>query len=71
MTKEFEKQKSKNYENFHAIYQKVKKLGDSPHFSILDLICESENDDEKQFFTLLSNYFLQKKQTEIIEKKVF
>ena len=71
MTKENKNKKSENYTIFHAIYQQVDKLRDSPHFSALDVICESENDDEKQFFAMLSNYLLQKKQTEIIEKKVF
>ena len=44
--------KSENYEIFHAIYQRVKELGESSHFSILDIMCEAENDDEKHFFVI-------------------
>ena len=53
---------------YYAYYQDMKKLGPS---DTLQLIRETEDPDEKQFFKLLGDYLMQQKQKQIIEENLY
>ena len=53
---------------YQEIYQKLIKL--QPE-DTLQLVLESESEDQKDFYEMLGDYLLQKKQREIIKKDLF
>ncbi len=53
---------------YYAYYQDMKKLEPS---DTLQLIRETEDPDEKQFFKLLGDYLMQQKQKQIIEENLY
>lgn len=50
------------------IYKEIEKL--SPE-DTLQIILESDSEEEKDFYELVGNYLLQKKQKEVIERNLF
>lgn len=57
-----------DYKKYTAIYHEIEKL--SPN-DTLDLILESDSEDEKDFFEMVGDYLLQKRQRKVIERKLF
>ena len=53
---------------YQEIYQELIKL--QPE-DTLQLVLESESEDQKDFYEMLGDYLLQKKQREIIKKDLF
>lgn len=53
---------------YSKMYKDIKKL--QPE-DTLQLVLESKTKDEKEFFELIGNYLLQKKQKEVIEGNLF
>ena len=55
----------KKYEN---LYQEIKKL--QPE-DTLQLVLEAETEEQKEFYEMVGDFLLQKKQREVIERKLF
>lgn len=55
----------KKYEN---LYQEIKKL--KPE-DTLQLVLEAETEEQKEFYEMVGDFLLQKKQREVIERKLF
>ena len=53
---------------YNEIYNEINKL--QPE-DTLELVKESKDKDEQEFFELISNYLLRKKQREIVESNLF
>ena len=53
---------------FYEIFEEIKELTAS---DTLQLIQEAENEEVKQFYVMVGNYLLQKKQKEVIERNLF
>lgn len=53
---------------YYKMYKDIKNL--QPE-DTLQLVLESKTKDEKEFFELIGNYLLQKKQKEVIEGNLF
>lgn len=53
---------------FHTIYEDVKKLSQE---DTLQLVLEAKTEEEKEFYELISDFFLQKRQQECIARNVF
>lgn len=53
---------------YSKIYKEIEKL--SPE-DTLQIILESDSEEEKDFYMLVGNYLLQKKQKEVIERNLF
>ena len=53
---------------YNEIYHEIEKL--SPD-DTLELVLESEDEDEKDFYEMIGNYLLQKKQRQVIERNLF
>ena len=50
------------------IYKDILKLGPD---DTLQLVLEAESEDEKEFYELVGNFLLQKKQKQVIERNLF
>lgn len=57
-----------NVKEYNKIFHKIEKL--SPE-DTLQIILESENEEEKNFYEMIGDYLLQKKQREIVERNLF
>lgn len=55
-------------DKYSKMYKDIKNL--QPE-DTLQLVLESKTKDEKEFFELIGNYLLQKKQKEVIERNLF
>ena len=53
---------------YSDIYKEILKLNAQ---DTLQLVIESETEDEKEFYELIGNYLLQKKQQEVLERNAF
>ena len=53
---------------YYAIYQKLKKIQPD---DVFQLIANTENKEEQDFFAMVGDFFLQRKQKELIEKKAY
>lgn len=53
---------------YEKIYQEIEKLG---HEDTLQLMLEAETEDQREFYEMVGNFLLQKKQREVIERKLF
>lgn len=53
---------------YYEIFKEIKSLTAS---DTLQLIREAENEEVKQFYVMVGDYLLQKKQKEVIERKLF
>ncbi len=53
---------------YYDMYEDIKKL--QPE-DTLQLIMESKNKDEQEFFELIGDYLLQKKQRSVIERNLY
>lgn len=53
---------------YHEIYQEMKKL--TPD-DTLQLVLHANSKDEQDFFAMVGDFFLQRRQKELIEKKVY
>ena len=53
---------------YSKIYEEVKKLNRD---DTMQLILESPTEEEKEFYAMIGDYFLQKKQEVCIERNVF
>lgn len=51
---------------YHEIYQEMEKLQPD---DIFQLIANAKNKDEQDFFAMVGDFFLQRRQKELIEKK--
>lgn len=57
-----------NLEKYNKIYKDILKLGPD---DTLQLVLEAESEDEKEFYELVGNFLLQKKQKQVIERNLF
>lgn len=55
-------------EKYNLIFQEIKSLRQD---DILQLILEAKTQDERDFYVLIGNFLLQKKQKQVIERKLF
>lgn len=53
---------------YEQLYQEIEKL--KPE-DTLQLVLEAETEEQKEFYELVGDFLLQKKQREIIERKLF
>ena len=53
---------------YYEIFEEIKGLTAS---DTLQLIQDAENEEVKQFYVMVGDYLLQKKQKEVIERKLF
>lgn len=53
---------------YEKIYQEIEKLG---HEDTLQLMLEAETEEQREFYEVVGNFLLQKKQREVIERKLF
>ena len=53
---------------FTDIYNEIKKLNAE---DTLQLVLEAPTEEEKEFYEMVGDFLLQKKQREVIEKKAF
>jgi hypothetical protein len=53
---------------YSMIYEDIKEL--QPE-DTLQLVMEAKDDEERDFYELVGNYLLQKKQRKVIEKNLF
>lgn len=53
---------------YHEIYQEMEKLQPD---DIFQLIVNAKNKDEQDFFAMVGDFFLQRRQKELIEKKAY
>lgn len=53
---------------YHAMYQEMKKIEPDDVFR---LITNTESKEEQDFFAMVGDFFLQRKQKELIEKKAY
>lgn len=54
----------------HEVYEQCKKVF-NPSLDLLDELGNIEDKDEKMFYHLMTNFFMQKKQKQMIEDKVY
>lgn len=52
---------------YHEIYQEMEKLQPDDTFW---LIANAKNKDEQDFFAMVGDFFLQRRQKELVEKKL-
>ena len=57
-----------NVKKYNNIFQEIKSLQQD---DILQLILEAKTQDERDFYVLIGNFLLQKKQKTVIERKLF
>lgn len=57
-----------NLEKYNKIYKDILELGPD---DTLQLVLEAESEDEKEFYELVGNFLLQKKQKQVIERNLF
>lgn len=55
-------------EKYNLIFQEIKSLRQD---DILQLILEAKTQDERDFYVLIGDFLLQKKQKAVIENKLF
>jgi hypothetical protein len=61
----------KNYkEKFHELYENTKELVDEEILDIGDRL-DAVSNDEKEFYLYLLDFFLQKRQNEVISRGLF
>ena len=53
---------------YHEIYQEMEKLQPD---DIFQLIANAKNKDKQDFFAMVGDFFLQRRQKELIEKKAY
>ncbi len=53
---------------YSTIYKDIKKLTQD---DTMQLVLEAPSDEEKDFYVMISDYFLQRNQKECIERNVF
>ena len=53
---------------YTEIYEEISKLNSE---DTLQLVLESESEEVKEFYEMVEDYFLQKKQKEVVERNLF
>ena len=53
---------------YHEIYQEMKQIQPDDVFWLIE---NAKNKDEQDFFAMVGDFFLQRRQKELIEKKVY
>lgn len=53
---------------YTEIYEEISKLNSE---DTLQLVLESESEEVKEFYEMVADYFLQKKQKEVVERNLF
>ena len=53
---------------YTEIYEEISKLNSE---DTLQLVLESESEEVKEFYEIVEDYFLQKKQKEVVERNLF
>ena len=53
---------------YTEIYEEISKLNSE---DTLQLVLESESEEVKEFYDMVEDYFLQKKQKEVVERNLF
>lgn len=54
---------------YEKLYQEIEKL--QPEEDTLQLVLEAETEEQKEFYEMVGDFLLQKKQKEVIERKLF
>ncbi len=65
-----EKEENKKLKEVHKMYEQCKKVF-TPGFEIVNVGADIEDKEEYEFYKLLHEYFMQKKQRELIKKGVY
>ena len=55
-------------EKYDRIYREIKEL---THEDTVQLILEASNEEEKEFYEMIGDFFLQKRQQDCIERNVY
>lgn len=63
-------EESKKLKEVHKAYERCKKVF-APGFEIVNVGAEIKDKEEYEFYKLLHEYFMQKKQRELIKKGVY
>ena len=66
MSKEY---KSDEYKLLHQYYLELKKIIEPNYLAVHDITFEIDDDDERKFLTVLTEFFLQKMQREGLAKE--
>lgn len=56
--------------DIHGAYLNCKEVFE-PSLELADLVTEIEDEEERDFYEILFDFFLQQKQKEVIEKEVY
>lgn len=57
-------------QEIHEAYLNCRKVFE-PSFELADVVTEIFDEEEREFYELLYNFFLQKKQKEVVENEVY
>lgn len=60
----------KKTEEIHEVYLQCKKIFE-PSLELQDEIFNIQGNEEKMFYELLTNFFMQRRQKELVEKGIF
>jgi len=63
-----EKDKSEEYKLLHQYYLELKKMIELNYLAVHNAAFETEDEDERRFLTVLTEFFLQKMQREGLAK---
>ena len=58
----------RNTDEYRAMYQEIKKIEPDDTFR---LIANSKSKEEQDFFAMIGDFFLQRKQMELVKKKTY
>jgi len=61
-------ERSEDYNIFHQHYIELKKMIEPNYLAVHNIVFEINDDDERRFFTVLTEFFLQKMQREGLAK---
>lgn len=61
---------SKKSSEIHEVYEQCKEIF-APSTDLFDEVSNISDKDEKMFYEILTNFFLQQKQKEIVKRGVF
>ena len=63
-----DKKKSEEYKMLHQYYLELKKMIEPNYLAIHDAVFETDDENERMFITVLTEFFLQKMQREGLAK---
>jgi hypothetical protein len=59
------------YDEFHNLYEAAKALVEKDIIAFDDNVFQTSDEDEKKFLTLLTDFFLRKRQRQVIDEGLF